>query len=71
MEPRDAVGVSREVTGPERDEILTYLRLISECDAPYETNILEIHRIGDRIYSIRYSNQHSPFVEELIPFPEK
>jgi hypothetical protein len=68
VEPREAVGTSREVTGEERDEILTYLTLIDERDVPYQTNIMEIHRIGDKIYSITYHNQSEPFVEELQPY---
>ena len=68
VEPREAVGRSREVIGEERDEILTYLTLKDEQEVPYQTNIMEIHRIGDKIYSITYHNNSTPFVEELQPF---
>lgn len=68
VEPKDAVGRSREVTGVERDFILTYLTLMDECDMPYQTNIMEIHRIDDKIYSITYYDNSIPFVEELVPF---
>jgi hypothetical protein len=68
VEPKDAVGRSREVTGSERDEILTYITLKDEQEMPYQTNIMEIHRIGDKIYSISYYNQSTPYVEELQPF---
>jgi hypothetical protein len=68
VEPKDAVGRSREVTGSERDEILTYITLKDEQEMPYQTNIMEIHRIGEKIYSISYYNQSEPFVEELQPF---
>lgn len=68
VEPKDAVGKSREVKGEERDEILTYLTLKDEQEMPYQTNIMEIHRIGDKIYSISYYNHSEPFVEELQPF---
>ena len=68
VEPREAVGKSREVTGAERDEILTYLTLKDERDVPYQTNIMEIHRIDDKIYAITYQNTSEPFVEELQPY---
>jgi hypothetical protein len=68
VEPRDAVGHCRRVLDLERSEILKHCRLLSESNTDYHTNVMEIHRINDKIYSITYSTDSEPYVEELLPF---
>lgn len=65
VEPRDAIGIGRAVTGNEREEILTHLTLHEEQHDNYETSVMEIHRVNGKIYSITYRNNSEPYVEEL------